>query len=159
MDRAKLAKIHIAKKELALTDDAYRDILRLHFGVESARELDDRQAVVLLNRFKAKGWKPSTRGQNSILSPDTKRAPRPRRSSSYIDLPDTPDAAQQRKVVALWNELGYPMAALHSRVKRQFGVERMEWLRDHASLHILITDLEARLRRQEAKDRLKADRL
>ena len=27
MDRAKLAKIHIAKKELALTDEAYRDIL------------------------------------------------------------------------------------------------------------------------------------
>ena len=152
MDRAKLAKIHIAKKELALTDEAYRDILRLHFGVESARELNDRQAVVLLNRFKAKGWKPTER-------PAAKRAPRPRRSSTYIDLPDTPDAAQQRKVVALWNELGYPMCTLHSRVKRQFGVERMEWLRDHESLHILITDLEARLRRQEAKDRLKADRL
>ena len=152
MDRAKLAKIHIAKKELALTDEAYRDILRLHFGVESAKALNDRQAVALLNRFKAKGWKPTER-------PEAKRAPRPRRSSTYIDLPDTPDAAQQRKVVALWNELGYPMCTLHSRVKRQFGVERLEWLMDHDSLHVLITDLEARLRRQEAKDRLKADRL
>ena len=150
---AHLAKIHIAKKELALTDEAYRDILRLHFGVESARELNDRQAVVLLNRFKAKGWKPTER-------PAAKRAPRPRRSSSYIDIPEGGPAAQQQRMVAgLWNELGYPMCTLHSRVKRQFRVERLEWLTDHDSLHVLITDLEARLRRQEAKDRLKADRL
>ena len=157
MDRAKLAKIHIAKKELALTDDAYRDILRLHFQAESARELNDRQGTVLINLFRAKGWKPTER-------PEAKRAPRPRRSSTYIDIPEGgPATQQQRMVAALWNELGYPMCTLHSRVKRQFGVERLQWLTDHDSLHVLITDLEARLRRQKAKDRLKgegqADRL
>lgn len=146
MDRAKLAKIHIAKKELALTDDAYRDILRLHFQAESAKELNDRQGTVLINLFRAKGWAPRER-------PEAKRAPRPRRSSSYIDIPEGGPAAQQQRMVAgLWNELGYPMCTLHSRVKRQFGVERMEWLRDHASLHILITDLEARLERQQRKE-------
>ena len=146
MDRAKLAKIHIARKELALTDEAYRDILRLHFGVESAKALNDRQAVALLNRFKAKGWKPTER-------PEAKRAPRPRRSSSYIDIPEGgPAAQQQRMVVALWNELGYPMCTLHSRVKRQFKVERLQWLTDHDSLHVLITDLEARLERQRRKE-------
>jgi hypothetical protein len=55
-------------------------------------------------------------------------------------------------VAGLWNELGYPMAALHSRVKRQFKVERLQWLTDHDSLHVLITDLEARLRRQQQKE-------
>ena len=149
MDRAKLAKIHIAKKELALTDDAYRDILRLHFQAESAKELNDRQGTVLINLFRTKGWSPSPRGQIS----EAKRAPRPRRSSTYIDIPEGgPATQQQRMVAALWNELGYPMAALHSRVKRQFKVERLQWLTDHDSLHVLITDLEERLRRQQQKE-------
>ena len=30
--KADLAKIHIAKKELGLSDDVYRDILRSRFG-------------------------------------------------------------------------------------------------------------------------------
>ena len=147
MDRAKLAKIHIAKKELALTDDAYRDILRLHFQAESAKELNDRQGTALINLFRAKGWAPSPRPAKA------QRAPRPRRDSHYIDIPEGGPAAQQQRMVAgLWNELGYPMAALHSRVKRQFKVERLQWLTDHDSLHVLITDVEARLERQRRKE-------
>ncbi len=56
--KAVLAKIHIAKKELGLTDEVYRNILSMKFHVKSASRLDDRQATVLLNTFKAKGWKP-----------------------------------------------------------------------------------------------------
>jgi DNA polymerase III psi subunit len=55
-DKARLAKINIAKKELRLTDEVYRDILSLHFQVESAVQLTDRQVTVLLNRFRAMGW-------------------------------------------------------------------------------------------------------
>lgn len=137
--QAKLAKIHIAKKELGLSDDAYRDILRLHFQVESAARLDDRQATVLINRFRAKGWVPKQA-----------TAPRGRRTAStarspFIEVPPGPAADQQRKVLALWNELGYPMAKLHARVKKQFRVERFEWLQDGAALHVLITDLSRRV--------------
>ncbi|MBV5329995.1 MAG: DUF1018 domain-containing protein, partial [Chlorobium sp.] len=53
-----LAKIHIAKKELALTEEAYRDILQLTFQVASARELTEQQANALIDLFKAKGWQP-----------------------------------------------------------------------------------------------------
>jgi hypothetical protein len=38
------------------------------------------------------------------------------------------------------------MDQLHARCKRQFGVDRFEWLTDYQPLHILITDLEHRLR-------------
>ena len=55
-DKARMAKIHTAKKELRLTDEIYRDILSLHFQVESAAQLTDRQVTVLLNRFRAMGW-------------------------------------------------------------------------------------------------------
>lgn len=127
-----LAKIHIAKKDLALTDDAYRDILRLHFKVESAKALTDRQAVVLINHLKSKGWQP-------------KQPTKPRKNPDFINIQPGPAAKQQRKVLAMWHELGYGMAKLHSRVQTQFGVDRFEWLNDPHALHVLITDLEKRI--------------
>ena len=41
MDRNKLALIHIVKKELALSDEEYRAILRREAGVDSAKDLTD----------------------------------------------------------------------------------------------------------------------
>lgn len=41
MDRRRLAVIHIIKKELGLSDGAYRDTLQTVAGVSSARDLDD----------------------------------------------------------------------------------------------------------------------
>lgn len=132
-----LAKIHIAKKDLALTDEAYRDILRLHFGCESSKALTDRQATVLLNHFKAKGWQP-------------KQPTLPRKNPDFISIHPGPAAKQQRKVLAMWNALGYSMDKLHTRVKTQFSVERFEWLTDAKALHVLITDLEHRTRQLNA---------
>lgn len=135
-DKAKLAKIHIAKKELALTDDAYRDILRMHFQVGSSRDLNDRQATALLNLFKVKGWVP----KQGNSKPGTAK-----RDGRFIEIAAGPAAKQQKKVLAMWNELGYGMDKLHARVKKQFGVDRFEWLVDHDDLHILITDLAHRV--------------
>ncbi len=133
-----LAQIHIARKELALTDDAYRDMLRNQFSVDSSKELTERRADVLIELFKAKGWKP-------------KPATKPRKNKNFIEIPAGPAAKQQRKVLAMWKELstlhesGYEMDKLHTRVKKQFNVDRFEWLVDAESLHILITDLAKRI--------------
>lgn len=51
LDHKKLAVIHIVKKELALTDEAYRDILEKVTGCRSARELDERQFRKLMHFF------------------------------------------------------------------------------------------------------------
>jgi phage gp16-like protein len=56
--KAALAQIHIAKQELGLSEEAYRNLLFLKFQVDSASCLNYRQLTVLLNTFKAKGWKP-----------------------------------------------------------------------------------------------------
>jgi hypothetical protein len=109
----------------------------MHFKVESAKDLSERQATVLLNRFKSKGWQPKVSAQ-------------PRKNSNYISINPGPAAAQQRKVLAMWNALGYDMAKLHTRVKTQFGVDRFEWLDDPKALHVLITDLEHRTRQLNA---------
>jgi len=136
INKTALAKIHIAKKELSLSEEAYRDILHFNFQVESAKELTDSQARQLIELFKAKGWKqkPGT-GKNTS-------------SGRFITVKPGPAAKQQRKVLAMWNTLGYDMAKLHGRVKKQFGVDRFEWLEDGQALHILITDLQRRLDRR-----------
>lgn len=41
--RAELAKIHVAKKQLAMDDETYRTMLMSQFGVESARDLSAHQ--------------------------------------------------------------------------------------------------------------------
>lgn len=41
--RAELAKIHVAKKQLAMDDETYRTMLMSQFGVESARDLSGPQ--------------------------------------------------------------------------------------------------------------------
>ena len=51
IDRQKLAVIHIAKRELNLSDEEYREILRNATGVESAKDLDDAKFRKLMNVF------------------------------------------------------------------------------------------------------------
>jgi len=145
--RAQLAKIHIAKKELQLTDDIYCDILALNFKVESSKDLSDRQAVQLLEIFKSKGWK--------AKSSTPKR--QKKRSSTFITIKPGPTAAQQRKVLAMWNELGYAMEKLHTRCLKQFNVERFEWLQNHNDLHVLITDLTGRINAMKEKNNGRSD--
>lgn len=127
--RATYAKIHIAKKELGLSEDNYRDILAFNFdGAESSKDLTSKQIEQLLDIFEAKGWKGKKgNGRN------------------FIKIKPGPAAKQQRKVLAMWNALGYDLDKLHARCKKQFDVARIEWLTDHNSLHILITDLKKRL--------------
>mgnify|MGYP001378634586 CR=1 FL=1 len=151
---AVLAKIHIAKRALGLTDEAYRDILHLHFQVASSKQLTARQVTVLLNQLKAKGWQPKTSARTKPRSKSAEdrinSVPREAETAGRITVPPGPAARQQRKVLALWNALGYDMGTLHTRVQTQFGVARFEWLTDYKELHVLITDLEARVRRMNA---------
>ena len=56
--RSELAKIHIAKKELSLTDPLYRDLLFILFGKKSARDLDAQEVEELLTHFLSLGWRP-----------------------------------------------------------------------------------------------------
>ncbi|MDH5298380.1 MAG: regulatory protein GemA, partial [Desulfobulbaceae bacterium] len=51
LDRKKLAVIHITKKELALSDREYRDILEEVTGVRSAKELDESGFKKLMRYF------------------------------------------------------------------------------------------------------------
>lgn len=57
IDRAKLAVIHVAKKQLDLDEDDYRAMLRSEAGVDSARDLDEAGARRVMLWFENHGFK------------------------------------------------------------------------------------------------------
>lgn len=113
-----LAKIHIAKKDLGLTDEAYRDILRTQTGKESAAKLTDTQALRVLRYFESRGWKPKKQGSLPGMA--------------------IPTDGQSKKIQALWITLHQAGkitngndAALLAFVKRLTKIDRLEWCSGH----------------------------
>jgi phage gp16-like protein len=85
-----LAKIHIAKKELNLSDDIYRDILYRKFRVGTSAALSNSQAMVLVHHFKDLGWQPKTKPKKYD----------DQKGDIYSATP-----AQKRKIEAMWHDL------------------------------------------------------
>lgn len=125
--RSMLAKVHIAKKSLGLSDDDYRQILvdvtsRMSAGDCTDRELDD-----LIKHFSSRGFSAKARPNG----------PRPA---------DHPAAKKAR---ALWISLGMLGAvrdpserALESFARRQLGCVQMAWA-DQGKVYKLIEALKA----------------
>ena len=61
-----LAKIHMAKKDLAMTDDSYRALLKRLTGFESASKLSLYERSKVLNEFKRLGWTPKTKTARTV---------------------------------------------------------------------------------------------
>lgn len=55
---AMIAKLHLARRDLALTEDTYRDVLRRVTGKDSAAQLSERQLDQALREFRRLGWTP-----------------------------------------------------------------------------------------------------
>ena len=95
--RSELAKIHIAKKALKLTDDVYRRILRAKCGKESARDMTSGEILRILSYFKNLGWQPQ---QPTVASGQASSA-----AKKFDDLgrrPDMASPAQLRKIEVMW---------------------------------------------------------
>ncbi len=57
--RTLLAKIHLAKKALAMADDSYRDVLERVAGRRSAAEIGDAGLDGVLREMRRLGWRPT----------------------------------------------------------------------------------------------------
>ena len=128
---AALARVHIARKEMALDEDGYRAVLRRVTGHESAGRCSDSQLGAVLDEFQRLGWTAA------------KRHPRPS------------EKPHVRLIWALWAELRGRLrdpspAALRSFVRRQTGVADPEWL-DAAEANSVIEALKAWLAREPAR--------
>lgn len=114
--RADLAAIHIGLKELGWDDGFYRSILWSVCRVKSSAELDFTGRKRLLDHMRKCGWAGGAARAQS----------RPVRK---------PLTGLQRKIWSLWQQLAdaglvdnRKMPALNAFVKRQTGVDRLEWL-------------------------------
>lgn len=97
-----LAKIHIAKKELGLDDDTYRDALHNLFGKSSAKDLTNWQISRAITHFKRLGWKPSN-GSGKFSSEFGAK------KKKYDDLGERDAYAatppQLRMIEAMWHDI------------------------------------------------------
>jgi len=96
ISKNQIIKIHIAKKELNLSDENYRNILSgfiTEEGTEagSCKDLNEQQAEILLDTFKKLGWKPKARIKNLFE--------KYRRNDSNCATPE-----QMLKVYDLWQK-------------------------------------------------------
>lgn len=132
-----LARVHIAKKELGICDEDYRAILAERFDVGSAADLTVPQLSQLVEHFRALGWKAS-----ATKKPRKQDAKPGSGSREFVRIDDAdPQARQKRYILALAKKLGWSLSGLQKRIQKQFGVARIEWLHDQASLQVLTKDL------------------
>lgn len=133
-----IAKIHVAKRQLALDDDTYRDVLERVTGKRSAGDLDERQLELVVAELARRGFTPKRKAKSEEPA---KRSDKP----------------HVRKVFALWGELersGKLRApssprGLRAFVKRMTGVADPEWL-DPAKARVVIEALKKWLARDAA---------
>jgi phage gp16-like protein len=120
--------IHVARRDLAIDDDAWRDLLRRKFRVESSKDLGIVDLYRLIEHLKKFGFK--------IRHKAAQRAPsRP--------LADDP---QSKKIRALWLSLhqtgavrNSSEAALAAYVKRITGVDALQWLSSEQASRVIET--------------------
>lgn len=151
-DRKVLAKIHIAKRDLGLSDEAYRDLLERVAGVRSAKDLRRTQLMAVQRELRRLGW------DGYLLRRD--EVPRLR----YEDLgnrPGYPNPAQLRKLHALWHTIpGYgsidAKAAYRAFLRKRFGVEHERFLTDELFEAVLAAVRD--IRQREGLDRDGRDR-
>ena len=122
-----LSIIHIAKKQLALADDSYRDLLERLTGKRSSGDLDAAQRRAVLEEFKRLGFQRQAPKQAATPGAPAKK---PRIGTRRLAAD-----ARARKVRALWLTLWHLAAvrdpsedALAAFVKRVARVDDLAWL-------------------------------
>jgi phage gp16-like protein len=130
-----MAQIHIAKKQLGLDNDVYRELLNHETGKTSCKTMSIAELFRVVHVMKQKGWKPKT--------PSNRRRMSPKSGNATIEGID--------KIRAIWITMakqGFVRdgseAALDSYVKRMTakynkgaGVESVAWLKGKTVLVVL----------------------
>lgn len=117
--RGLYAKISIARKDLGVEEDSYRDLLAARYGHRSATKLSLGDLEDLIDYFKDQGWKPVSKAPARAGSRKMART------------------GEARKARAVWISLYHlgvvkdpSEAALAAFVERQSGVQALEWVKN-----------------------------
>ncbi|SDO03434.1 Mu-like prophage protein gp16 [Desulfonauticus submarinus] len=124
-----LAKIHIAKKQLGLSDDIYRGVLAERYGVRSAKELKNFELIDLCRHFEKLGFEPKP----------------PKKRPSAVPA----RTALVKKIVAMSYSLNVPIPEYANGIaKRMFGIDDFSWCTPD-QLHKIVAALTYHQKRKE----------
>jgi hypothetical protein len=141
ISRNEIALIHVAKSQLGLTDDEYRDLLRSTCNVESSKELTHRDCNRLMLRFKDLGFKLKVKGPDQVQQ--TKKHAEETNPSAL------PTPAHFGKIHGLYKELGWEK-------ERQIGfnkrVIKQPWPQNRAEANKIIEALKSMVARGYSKE-------
>ena len=150
---AMIGKTEIARKQLGLDDDAFREILLTVTGHSSRKDCSEAQLSRLIDHFAQCGAVFTSAQKHPDKGFKVKAS---QRRSDFYEIPDGPHARQKRFICAMWRELGYDMTSLDTRVKRQLGIDAFRWCNDPAFLQTLGKDLQSRLTRKKKQTEARA---
>lgn len=135
-----IAAIHVAKKQLGLDEDTYRDKLRLITGKTSTKDMSEAERQEVLTVFRNEGFAPAGAAR--------REGGRQKLTGKFA-----------KKLQALWiaaYNLGIVRdrddAALESFIKRQTGIERERWLRHSDDASKVIDALKGWIAREGGVD-------
>jgi phage gp16-like protein len=109
--QGELAKIHIAKKQLGLDDDTYREMLMQVAGVNSAKDLTDISRAKVLEHLKTVGFKGTKQFKGKPHNIGTKAN----------------NAARLSKIEALLADSGRPWAYATAMAWRMYKKHKLEF--------------------------------
>lgn len=124
--RRDLAAIHAAKRDMNMSDDAYRDILWSVARVRSAGDLDQAGRSKVLDHFRACGWKPVARVNEW----------------AFIDKAAADRQPLLRKICMVCRSMKVGKAYAEGAASRQTGIDRKLELMDEGQLWLLAGVLE-----------------
>lgn len=119
-----IRKIHVARRQLGLDEDAYRELLGQATGMNSLRAMNERDLLAVVRAFYSKGW-----GEGQRSSKDKHGLPK-----NFFPAPDGRGTAKlMTKIEALLAEMGtaengfVPWSYAAAILKRMYRVDRLEW--------------------------------
>lgn len=113
LKKSLISKIHVAKTQLGLDDEVYRQMLQRVTGKASSKDLTEREAGRLIAEFRAKGFIEKS-------NPKTKGKPH-----NFKQLPD-----YIKKIEALLADMQLPWAYADKLAKHMFKIDKVAWLKD-----------------------------
>lgn len=118
------SKIHIARQQLGLDDEAYRAVLARITGKRSSKDLSANQAGRLLQEFERLGWKPK---------PSSRAKGKPHNAEV---LP-----GEIKVIEAQLTDMALPWSYADAIAHRMFGIQRVAWLRTPRQFKAILSAL------------------
>lgn len=130
---AMMAKIHIAKKELGLDDDTYRDVLERVTGKRSCKKMLIGELEAVIKDMESRGFTP-------------KAAPKHGKKPSVVGKRQP----LMDKIEAMLADMGLHWNYAHGMGDKMFGIKRLQWLND-SQLYKLTQALSVHQQREAKK--------